>query len=329
MKQPCFPEDAKFNYVIEDRFQLALPQWVSAAEMSRIVSAATSVIVRRMNRGEGSMVLQTERIGQQPRAPGAGKRTSRCILDPVRLVLRRDHSVLDRPLPSRDRLSQSSCKVVCPIPHEGRCLSLRELSRTGMGSAPYISPDILAMVLQYFLPIDVVGRCILSLCIILVAYATYFFLKKACPENVGLASFGILVAFNPNFLMGSISNEFSLAFCLLVVGLWVSYCKDPKVMTAVGIAVGLLLVYLSHLSGFVVAGLVMGVYALFQEQRWKKLGILAVLSLPPLLILDYSPIHAGSGASFVYATAWDKLKNLFFPVRLYTSKILDLIVWPV
>jgi len=39
-----------------------------------------------------------------------------------------------------------------------------------------------------------------------VVAATYFFLKKTCPENVGLASFGILVAFNPNFLMGSISN---------------------------------------------------------------------------------------------------------------------------
>ena len=193
---------------------------------------------------------------------------------------------------------------------------------------PYILPDILAMVLQYFLPIDVVGRCILSLCIILVAAATYFFLKKVCPENVGLASLGILVAFNPNFLMGSISNEFSLAFCLLVVGLWVSYCKAPKVMTAVGIAIGLILVYLSHLSGFVVAGLVMGVYALFQEQRWKKLGILAVLSLPPLLIVAYSPSHAGSGASFLYGglVVWGKLKHLVFPVQLYTSKTLDLIV---
>ena len=75
-----------------------------------------------------------------------------------------------------------------------------------------------------------------------------------------MASFAILVAFNPNLLMGSISNEFSLAFCLVVVGLWVSYCKEPKVLTAVGIAVGLLLgVPFPHLSGFVVAGLVMGV----------------------------------------------------------------------
>jgi len=128
------------------------------------------------------------------------------------------------------------------------------------------------MALQYFLPIDVVGKCILSLSIILVAYATYFFLKTSCPENVGLASFGIFIALSPNFQMGMISMEFSIAFCLLVVSLWISYCRAPKVMTAVGIAIGILLVYLSHLSGFFALGLAIGVYALFQEQRWKKLA---------------------------------------------------------
>lgn len=42
------------------------------------------------------------------------------------------------------------------------------------GLLPYITPDILALALQYFLPIDVVGRCILSLGVILVASATIF-----------------------------------------------------------------------------------------------------------------------------------------------------------
>jgi hypothetical protein len=196
------------------------------------------------------------------------------------------------------------------------------------GPLPYISPDILAMVLQYFLPIDIVGRCILSLCIILVTFATYFFLKKACPENIELASFGILVAFNPNFLMGSISNQFSLAFCLLVVGLWVIYCRSPKTITAVGIVIGLILVYSSHLIGFVVVGPVMGTYALFQEQRWKKVGILALLSLPALLLFAYDLKLAVTGASFYYSErfVWDKLRNLSFPIRLFTSRGLDVLV---
>lgn len=190
------------------------------------------------------------------------------------------------------------------------------------GPLPYISPDILAFALQYFLPIYVVGRCILSLGIILVALATYFFLKQACPENIALASFGILMAMNPMYLMGSISYGFSIAFCLLAVGLWVSYCKAPKVITAVGIVGSLILVYFTHLMGFVVAGLVMGVYALFQEQRWKRVGTLALLSLPTLLTLAYNPVHGGGGPLFAYAgvTVWGKLTNLLFPLRLYSFK---------
>ena len=274
------------------------------------------------------MVMQTERIDQQPEQPGVKQNApanAPWTLLALSFVAIIPFWTVRYPVLT-DYPNHLARWFVLFHMKDG-AYHFANLYAPAWGPLPYISPDILAMVLQYFLPIDVVGRCILSLCIILVALATYFFLKKACPENVGLATFGILVAFNPNFLMGSISNEFSLAFCLLVVGLWVTYCKAPKVMTAVGIAIGLILVYLSHLSGFVVAGLVMGVYALFQEQRWKKVGILAIMSLPALLMFAYNPSHAGSGASFVYAgpAGWDKVRNLFFPLRLFTSKKLDLI----
>lgn len=194
------------------------------------------------------------------------------------------------------------------------------------GPLPYISPDVLAMGLQYFLPIDIVGRIILSLCVILVAYAMYFFLKVACPENLVLASFGVFMALNPNLELGTISNEFSVAFGLLVVGLWVMYCQSPKVKIAVGVAVGILVVYLSHLTGFVVSGLVMGVYALFQEKRWKRLGVLAAASLPAILIFIFDHSVGGGGDSVQYGTLGDKVRSVIFPLRLYWSKALDLIV---
>ncbi len=193
------------------------------------------------------------------------------------------------------------------------------------GLLPYISVDILAMALQHFFSIYVVGKCILSLGVILVGSCTYFFLKETCPENLAVASFSIIVALNPMYLMGSISYEYSLAFCFLVIGLWVNYCKRPKIITAVSVIAGLILVYLSHLTGFAVAGIVMGVYALFERQRWKRAMTLAGLSLPSLLIFILNPIRAGGGASFVYAglTPWIKLKGLRFPISLYTSKGTD------
>jgi len=204
----------------------------------------------------------------------------------------------------------------------------QDLYAPAWGLLPYISVDVLAIGLQHFLPIAVVGKCILSLCVILTAALTHFFVKQACSENLGLSSFGILIALNPMFLMGSISFGFSIAFCMLVVGLWVRYCREPRVITALCIVGGLMLVYLTHLYGFVVAGFAMGIYSLFQDQRWKKLAILAVLSVPELLILLHNPIHTSGGPSVVYAglTPKVKLASLFFPVRLYTSKITDYVL---
>jgi hypothetical protein len=193
------------------------------------------------------------------------------------------------------------------------------------GPVPYVSVDLLAVGLQHILPIDVSGRCILSLCIVSVAFAGFLFLRKACPENASLALFGILVAFNPMFLLGSISYEISLAFCLLTVSFWVSYCSSPRVSTALWVLLGLLLTYFSHLIGILLAGLVMGVYALFSQSRWKTVGVLAVLSAPTLAVMGYNLRQRGTAAGNVYAgmTVWVKFIDLVFPVRLYSSKTQD------
>ncbi len=193
------------------------------------------------------------------------------------------------------------------------------------GLLPYISVDVLAMALQHFFSIYIVGKCILSFGVMLVGLCTYLFLKEACPDNLPLAGFSIIVALNPMFLMGSISYEYSLAFCFLAIALWVNYCKTPRVITAVSVSLGLILVYLSHLTGFAAAGIVMGVYAVFQPRRWTRVLTLAGLSFLSLLILICNPIRAGGGASFVYAgvTPLVKLKGLRFPLSLYTSKEID------
>lgn len=193
------------------------------------------------------------------------------------------------------------------------------------GLLPYISLDVLATVLQYIFPVEVVGRCILSLCVISVTLASFFFIKKACPENSELAIFAIAVAFNPNFLMGSLSDEASIALCLFVIGLWIVCCSSPRVGTCVGVAVLLVCLYLSHLIGFLVAVVVMGVYALFQAERLKKLGLLAILSLPAMALFFNNFLHFNASSRFNYKgfTLWDKFRALPFPVRLFTSKTLD------
>ena len=47
------------------------------------------------------------------------------------------------------------------------------------GPLPYISTDLLALALQYFLPIDIAGRLVLTICILSIPVGTLYFLKKA------------------------------------------------------------------------------------------------------------------------------------------------------
>jgi hypothetical protein len=186
-----------------------------------------------------------------------------------------------------------------------------------------------AVALQHILSIDASGRCILSISVVSVAFAGFLFLKKACPENSSLALFGILVAFNPMFLLGSISYELGLAFYLLTVTFWLSYCSSRRISTALWVMLGLLLRYFSHLMGILLAGLVMGVYAMFQDSRWKTLGVLAVLSAPTLAVMGYNLRQDGAAAgNLLYdtMTAWIKFRNLMFPVRLFGSKLADAVV---
>jgi hypothetical protein len=200
-----------------------------------------------------------------------------------------------------------------------------DLYAPAWGPLPYVTPDILAVALQYVLPIDIVGRLILSLCVVSIVLAVTLFVKTTCPENLGLAVFGIVIAFNPNFMMGSISNEISIACCFLAVSLWVVYLSAPRLSAAVGVGFCLIAVYLSHLIGFMVAGLAMGVYTIFQKKPLKKLVLLAALSMPSLALCAYNQLLSGGPSRFVYTglTISEKLRSLVFPVRFFISKSMD------
>ena len=74
----------------------------------------------------------------------------------------------------------------------------------------------------------------------------------------------------------------------------------------------------------------MGVYALFQESRWKTLGVLAVISAPNAGSHGLQPpARRGLLGRLVYdtLTAWDKLRNLVFPgTTIWFQDITDAVV---
>jgi hypothetical protein len=70
----------------------------------------------------------------------------------------------------------------------------------------------------------------------------------------------------------------------------------------------------------------MAVYSLFQPERWKKLGILAAVSLPALFLFAHNSGRQGAENLVLYGSVWEKIRQVFFPVRVYMSKPLDIFV---
>jgi hypothetical protein len=192
------------------------------------------------------------------------------------------------------------------------------------GPSPYVLTEAMGVGLQYLLPIDVVGRVMLSLCVILLPLAAWFFLRSASPGNEYLSLFAFVIAFNPIFLMGSVGDQWSMALCLVASGLWVSFDRAPGAGRFIALILTMTLLYLTHLIGFAVAGLVMGVYGLLSRQRGWRLLTLGTVALPGMALFLYNRKLAGStsaldyGGMTIWGSPWDKARNLVFPLRMYS-----------
>jgi hypothetical protein len=188
------------------------------------------------------------------------------------------------------------------------------------GPHPYVLVDALGALLQFVFPIDIAGRCVLSVCVLSVPLAALYFLRKAAPGNDGFALFAFLIAFNPMMLMGFVESQLSLALCVLAVGLWVSFCDTPKVLTGLATGAVIVLVYLAHLIGFALAGIIMGLYCVVLHKPLARLLRLGLLSLPGLALFVYNMKRSLAGGALTYKgpSAWDKLRNIVSPFRVYS-----------
>ncbi len=96
------------------------------------------------------------------------------------------------------------------------------------GLNPYFLADALIQVFQHFVGIYVAGRILLTLCILGLPMGVAFFLHRANPGNEYLALWALAIAYNPNFLMGFMSFELSVALCFFVVGDVAGLCEDRR-----------------------------------------------------------------------------------------------------
>lgn len=193
------------------------------------------------------------------------------------------------------------------------------------GLYPYVLADVLTSGLQRLIGIDLAGRTILSFCVLGLPMAILFFLRHANPEASYLALWGPVITYNPCFLTGFISSELSVSLCFLAVGLWLSYLYRPDLLKWCALLVLMTVLYLTHLIGFGMAGLIVTVYGLIARRSLREMLRSLALFIPGATMYLIWQLPLKNAVGFDY-TAWDlhwKLAGLAFPLRGY-SKLLDI-----
>jgi hypothetical protein len=189
---------------------------------------------------------------------------------------------------------------------------------------PYILLDVIAVGLQQLMNVYVVGRLILTVCVLSVPAAAWFFLRRANPGNEYLALWAVVMTYNPSLLNGSIQNQVSLALCFLALGIWINYLVQPGIAKWCLLAVLFTMTYLSHLIGFAIAGIILTSFALLSRKSLRQIFISWLMFVPGFVLYFFAkaPLARAPATSIGFGALHSKIFGLAYPLRGF-SKPLD------
>jgi hypothetical protein len=167
--------------------------------------------------------------------------------------------------------------------------SFNEFYRSDWGLYPYLGMDALLAVLGRLLPIETAGRVYLSLCVLALPAAAWFFFSEAqtgpgatptATESVVWPKvlWALLIAYNVFFLEGFLNFDLSIAVGLLAIGLWLQWLKRPATGRWIAALVAFTALYFTHLLGFGITGLIVVIYLAVSRRPlpdWLWSGALA------------------------------------------------------
>jgi hypothetical protein len=158
--------------------------------------------------------------------------------------------------------------------------------RADWGAYPYLGMDASLAVLDRILPIETAGRVFLSVCMLALPAATWFFLSQVNPGDDATALWALLIAGNVFFLEGFLNFDLSIAAGFLALGLWLRWLVKPAVSRWIAALVAFTVLYFTHLLGFGIAGLIVVAYLILSRSSlrvWIWSGAVAVPGLASYL----------------------------------------------
>jgi hypothetical protein len=197
------------------------------------------------------------------------------------------------------------------------------------GLYPYLTFDVVLQMLQWFLPIELAGRLYLSLAVIGLPLAMWFFLRQANPRQGSMAFWGLVGTHNIFFLLAYLNFYVSLSFCFLGLGLWLKWLERPRALHWLFAMLGATAIYFSHLLCFGITGIAMTAYCIFLRRPLRQSLLTWAMFVPgALCYLHSSRVIEKQGTGFVFLEFSEKFDNLRGMMHGYSDRldILTLVV---
>jgi hypothetical protein len=155
---------------------------------------------------------------------------------------------------------------------------------TQWGPYPYLATDLSLIGLQHVLPAEVAGRVLLSICVVAVPLAGWWFLRQANPGHDALALWALLLCYDPFFLDGFINFQLGLALCFFTLGSWLRYLGNPTARRWVALLALATCGYFTHLISFAITGFVVLAFSLAQRLNLRQIFWSWGLFVPGVII---------------------------------------------
>lgn len=182
--------------------------------------------------------------------------------------------------------------------------NFQQFYRSDWGPYPYLGMDASLAVLARVFPIETAGRVFLSLCLIALPAAAWFFIRQAQPGSEFAALWALLLGYNVFFLEGFLNFDLGVALGFLALGLWLRWLAQPGIGRWIATLAAFTAAYFAHLLGFVLAGLIVVAYLAVSRRPLRDWIWSAALAVPGVAFyLCFSRV--GMTANKIIFHGWD------------------------
>ncbi len=174
-----------------------------------------------------------------------------------------------------------------------------DIYRAQWGFYPFVAMDVILLGLQRIVSVELAGRLFLSLCLLALPVAVWFFLKQANPDHAALALWVLPFSYHAFFLSGYLGYCLSLSVCFVALALWLRYLDRPSTRRWISLVIVFTVLYLVHTISFAVGAIAVISHALFKRQSLKQLVLLGLVFAPAAVFFLISrPDAVGHGIQF-------------------------------